>query len=154
MKMIDKPITTTVYDFHMGGKTYHGTVKDISGITGLTEAALRRYVNMPTRTKEMVVVGKEYPIYELIEWRNDKVIAKGTKDEIAATVHMKVESLHNSTKYELVYTGKHKVILDDEAVGMAKMIEPPVLKAKKLYMSSMDAYWRMVFRDSFRGWKA
>ncbi|SDK81843.1 hypothetical protein SAMN05216216_11071 [Lacicoccus qingdaonensis] len=156
--MISKQVSPkNYYEMRIEDEFYYGTVDELVEKTGLDQRHIRRYVHQPTANRETIKIGRMYPVYQVANTHDGTVVAKGTKNALAKKLGMQnPDSLHNSSRYDISSTSEYVYVADTVGEQLEdskhnKASEPPK-ESRVILTSNMDFYWRMVFRDMFRGW--
>ena len=114
--MSKNPHTRKYFILYYDDQEFEGTFDEIQELTGIHRKTL--WVMMQGYHKDAYgeEVGTSYPIYDFYQVKEQRHLGTCTLPEMAELLGIKEKSLSNRNTYRKEFTGKYKIVEDEEMI--------------------------------------
>lgn len=140
-----------VYEVKINGKKHIGTIEEVAAASGESEKTLWRLVNVPRADAYGELIGRQYPVFYLIERESEILVKKGTRQELADHLGIQVDSLYNQVKHKLLFADEYK--FEDAIEESSAPVKSPKHTETRKVDFRLGSYAQSLYDAYFKRWR-
>ena len=104
------------YRLNIRGDVYKGTVNELAEQTGRPIKHIWSIIDGSYKDIYGEQIGKSHPIFDYYNAKTDEHLGTYTMNEMADALDIKAKTLCNSKLYRKTFTGKYKIVEDEDMI--------------------------------------